>query len=162
MTDESNAVQWRSMSAEQYLEQRVDDQLAWYSKKSTANKHWHFRLQMITLIAAAMVPVVSLSTTVHGARIIVAIIGSIAAIAAGAVALFQFRDLWVDYRATAEQLKYEKYLFITGSEPYAKSDCFSLFVNRVESIIVQENRGWHQKISANPVITGSDESAGQA
>ena len=143
--------QWRSMSPDQYLKHRVDDQLNWYSKKSTANKNWHFRLQLITLVAAALVPVVSLSLTEAGGRILVAIIGSIAAIAAGVVALYQFRDLWIDYRSTAERLKYEKYLFLTGSEPYANSNCFSLFVNRVENTILQENRGWHEKISINNV-----------
>lgn len=140
--------QWRSMSPDQYMQERVDDQLAWYSKKSTSNKNWHFRLQLVTLVAAALVPVISLSSAEWGVRIIVALTGSVAAIAAGVVALYQFRDLWVDYRATAEQLKFEKYLFKTGSKPYSDADCFQLFVSRVENIILKENRGWNEKIKS--------------
>lgn len=148
---DKDPAQWNSMSPDQYLQRRVDDQLEWYSKKSATNKNWHFRLQLVTLVAAALVPVVSLSFTEAGGRFVVAIIGSIAAIAAGVVALYQFRDLWVDYRTTAERLKYEKYLFLTGADPYNSSNCFSLFVNRVENTILQENREWHEKVSLNNV-----------
>jgi len=140
---------WCSMSPEQYMQERVDDQLAWYGKKSTTNKNWYFRLQIVTLIAAALVPVISLSSEAQSVRLIVAIVGSIAAIAAGLVAMCQFRELWVDYRSTAEKLKYEKYLYLTGSEPYHNDDCFSLFVSRVESTILQENHGWHDKVTSN-------------
>ena len=155
MNKETKPSQWASMSPEQYLKDRVDNQLAWYSKKSTSNKNWHFRLQLVTLIAAALVPVISLSSSEFGVRILVAIVGSVAAIAAGVVALYQFRDLWVDYRATAERLKFEKYLFITGSAPYGNSDCFSLFVNRVENAILEENRGWHEKTSSQNIVTAT-------
>ena len=148
MNNEKELQDWGSLSPQKYLQKRVDDQLAWYSKKSTFNKNWHFRLQLIVMIAAALVPVISLSSSEWGVRVLVAVIGAIAAIAAGLVALYQFRDLWVDYRATAEQLKFEKYLFLTGSEPYTDSESFSLFVNRVENIIIQENRGWHEKITS--------------
>ena len=136
-----------SMTPEQYMAERVDDQLAWYGKKSTFNKNWHHRLQLLTLVAAASIPVISLSSAEFHVRILVAIIGSITAIAAGIVTLYQFKDLWVDYRATAEQLKYEKYQFLTGSAPYHENEAFSIFVNRVENIIVQENRSWQEKLN---------------
>ncbi|MBX2881498.1 MAG: DUF4231 domain-containing protein [Granulosicoccus sp.] len=151
---------WKSMTAERYLEERVNDQLAWYSKKSTSNKNWHFRLQLITLVAATLVPVVSLSFTGSGGRIFAALTGSVAAIAAGVVALYQFRTLWVDYRATAERINYEKFLFLTGSEPYNNPESFSVFVNRIEKTISQENRGWHEMISSsNGDLTGDSTTA---
>ena len=133
------------MTPAQYLSERVDDQLEWYGAKSAYNKRWHYRLQLITLVAAALVPIVSLASTGFVGRLLVAAIGSIAAISAGVVALFQSRELWTDYRSAAEQLKFEKYLFLTGSAPYTEATNFSVFVNRVEGIIAQENRGWHEK-----------------
>lgn len=151
MSDSKIPQLWSSMSPEQYLANRVDDQLAWYSKKSTANKNWFYRLQLITLIASALIPVVSLSSSEFGVRLLVAIIGSIAAVATGIVALCQFRDLWTDYRTTAERLKHEKYLFLTGSEPYDEPDCFALFVNRIESTILKENTNWQEKVSTQKV-----------
>lgn len=160
MSDATEPANWRSMTPEQYIQERVNDQLAWYSKKSTFNKSWHFRLQLITLVAAALVPVISLSSSEWSVRVLVALTGSIAAIAAGMVTLYQFRERWVDYRSTAEQLKYEKYLFLTGSKPYVNDESFLLFVSRVENIILQENRGWYEKITAQDVdpATISDDS----
>jgi hypothetical protein len=151
MDTESNSTDWGSMSPKQYMKDRVDDQLAWYNKKSTTNKNWHFRLQLITLIAAALVPIISLSSPEWSMRILAALMGSIAAIAAGIVTLYQFRDLWTNYRTTAEQLKYEKYLFLTGSAPYNRDDCFPQFVNNVENIILQENHGWSENIKSQSV-----------
>ena len=40
-----------SLTPEQYMAERVDDQLAWYGKKSAFNKNWHHRLQLLTLRA---------------------------------------------------------------------------------------------------------------
>ena len=144
--DSSNSLQ--SMTPSDYMEKRVNDQLRWYGDKSALNKRWHQRLQIITLVAAALVPIVSLSSTQEFVRIIVAVIGSIAAIAAGVVALFQFRDLWVEYRSAAECIKYEKYLYLTGAPPYSNNDAFHLFVVRVESVIAGQNRGWTEKFKA--------------
>ncbi len=136
---------WASLSAEDYLRERVDDQLDWYSKKSASNKRWYFRLQLFTLVAAASIPVISLSSSDNAVRILVAVIGALTAVAAGVLTLYQFKDQWVDYRSTAETLKYEKYLFMTGASPYTDAKAFSLFTNRVESIIIQENKGWREK-----------------
>jgi hypothetical protein len=39
-------------------------------------------------------------------------------------------------------LKHEKFLFLTGAEPYNVAEPFGLFVNRVESLISKENTQW--------------------
>jgi hypothetical protein len=159
MTIQNNQTDWRSMSPQQYMKERVDDQLEWYSKKSTFNKNWHFRLQLITLIAAALVPIISLSSPEWIVRVLAALMGSIAALAAGVVTLYKFGDLWTNYRSTAEQLKYEKFLFVTGSAPYTSQDCFPQFVNNVESIILQENRGWHERTTSQNLNNVLNEAA---
>ena len=133
------------MSAAEYLKQRVDSQLGWYSKKSATNKNWYYRLQFITLLSAVAVPVISLSSGDIRVRFVVAILGAIAALAAGLLSMYQFRDQWLDYRSTAESLKLEKYLFLTRSAPYDSATAFSLFVQRVETVIITENRSWKQK-----------------
>lgn len=134
-----------SMSETQYMQERVDDQLNWYSNKSTYNKNWFHRLQVITLVAAASIPVLTLVSSDISMRILVACVGAIAAVAAGVTSLCRFRDLWVDYRATAEILKNEKYLYLTRSGPYDGEGAFNQFVLRVENILAQENQGWQQK-----------------
>lgn len=151
--EKSNTAGSESMylSAEEYLQQRVDDQLSWYSKKSAQNKRWYYRLQFITLLSAVAVPVISLSSGDIKVRFVVALLGAIAALAAGLLSMYQFRDQWLDYRSTAESLKFEKHLFLTRSEPYNTSSAFSMFVQRVETVIISENRSWQQKSFNLPV-----------
>lgn len=133
------------LSPSDYLQQRVDDQLAWYSKKSAQNKRWYYRLQFITLLSAVAVPVISLSSGDIKVRFVVALLGAVAALAAGLLSLYQFRDQWLDYRSTAESLKFEKHLFLARAAPYDTTSAYSLFVQRVETTIVLENRNWQQK-----------------
>jgi len=118
------------LDAASYMRQRVEPQLAWYSRKSAQNKRWHYRLQMVTLLAAVSIPVISLSSGDFKVRFVAAIVGAVAAIAAGLVSIYQFRDQWLDYRSTAESIKFEKHLFLTRSAPYAGAEAFSLFVQR--------------------------------
>ena len=133
------------MTPEQYLQVRVENQLAWYSKRSAQNKSAYFQLQIVALLAAVLIPILSLSSGDIKVRIAVALLGGVAALIAGLLSLYQFRDQWLDYRSTAESLKCEKHLFLTRSPPYAKADAFPLFVQRVEAIILAENNAWQQK-----------------
>ncbi|NND90490.1 MAG: DUF4231 domain-containing protein [Granulosicoccus sp.] len=133
------------LSPADYIRTRVDDQLTWYGDKSAFNKRWYYRLQLVTLLAATAIPVISLSSANPSTRILVALIGAIAAVSTGVLSLFQFRDQWMDYRSTAEALKFEKHLYLTRAAPYQSEDAYSLFVNRIEATIISENRGWLDK-----------------
>ena len=141
-TDEQDLT---SLTQTEYLQQRVEDQLDWYSQKSAKNKRWYYRLQFIMLLSAVAIPATSLSSGDMKVRFVVALLGVVAALAAGLLSMYQFKDQWLDYRSTAESLKFEKYLFLTRSVPYDSATAFSLFVQRVETIIISENRSWQQK-----------------
>ena len=145
MSDTNEFNNWSSMSPESYIIERVDEQLAWYDQKSGTNKIWHYRWQIVALLATSIIPILALSSDDLKVRIAVACLGAVAAIAAGVMSMYQFRDQWVDYRATAEMLKYERFLFLTGSAPYNDTDSFSSFVNRIESIIIKENSQWRER-----------------
>ncbi len=132
------------MTPEEYLKNRVENQIAWYSKNSTWNKHWFIALQMMTLVAAGAVPVFAIFSGDMWARVIVAILGSVTAIITGVVSLFRFREHWTEYRTTAESLKHEKYMYQTKTEPYTGDYAFALLVERVEALVSQENSKWQQ------------------
>lgn len=138
----------RKMTPEEYLTDRVDDQILWYARKSRANKKGFIILQIITLIAAASVPVFSIFSDAIWARVLVAVLGSTTAVTTGIVSLYQFREHWIQYRTTAESLKHEKYLFQTGTGPYTGSDNFSVLVERIEALVSLENSAWHQRLNA--------------
>ena len=133
------------MSPQSYINSRLDIQLEWYEQKSASNKNWHYRWQVIALAATSLIPILALSSGDFKIRVAVACFGAMAAVASGVMSMYQFREQWADYRATAEMLKYEKFLFVTGSVPYNNDNSFSLFVNRIESIIIKENSQWREK-----------------
>jgi len=134
------------MTSDEYLKDRVEGQITWYDRKSRLNKQGFIILQIITLVAAASVPVFSIFSGDLWARVIVAILGSATAVTTGIVSLYQFREHWIEYRTTAESLKHEKYMFQTGTGPYTGDDAFAAFVERVEALVSQENTAWQQRL----------------
>ena len=47
------------ISPEEYIEQRLNDQIGWYDRKSTANQRWFKRLRFAEIVAAATIPFLS-------------------------------------------------------------------------------------------------------
>ena len=63
----------------------------------------------------------------------------------GLQGLLKFGDLWTMYRATAEALKREKSYYNAALRDYKNlddDDRRSVFVDRIEEILAQENAAW--------------------
>lgn len=137
------------MTPDEYVKDRLDIQIRWYSTKAGANKRWYLCCSCAAMVSAATVPVISMFSEVMWARLTVAVCGTIAAVTTGAVALFKLRDNWADYRSTAEELKHEKYFFMTRSGPYQADDAFAVLVERVEALVSQEHSSWQGRYRTN-------------
>ena len=136
----------KPMTAEEYVNQRLDDQIAWYDGKSGLHKRLFQRIRLIEVLAAAAIPF--LAGFVSGSRLwpvyVSGALGVLITICAGSVALLQLQEHWIEYRTTAESLKKERYLFLTRVEPYDGEDAFEVLVQRVETLISKENTNWAQ------------------
>lgn len=134
------------MNEKEYISNRLEDQINWYSKKSVWNQKLFKLLQVYQIIAAALIPVfvIYVSDTSDSMRLLVAFLGASIAIVSGIIGLYKFQENWLEYRTTCESLKHEKFLFLTCSEPYNIEDPFPLLVNRVETFISKENTNWAQ------------------
>jgi hypothetical protein len=133
------------MTEEEYLKQRVEEGIKWYSRKSSYNKKMFRQLRIIEIVAAAFIPVLAgFVSKVGRLDYLIAALGLVVVIVAGVISLFRFNETWTNYRTTAESLKNEKYLFITKSDPYHTKEAFSLFVQRIETLISSENKNWFQ------------------
>jgi len=136
------------MNQEDYLIQRVDDQINWYDNKSQWNQKLFKRLRVFEIVIAALIPL--LSGYVYQYKYMdytIAILGLVIVIIAGLLTLYKFQENWTSYRTISETLKHEKFLFMTKTEPYNNERAFSLFVQRVESHISKENSQWLSIIS---------------
>ena len=135
------------MDQDEYIKNRVDEQIAWYARKSSANQRWFKGLRVIEIVAAAAIPLLmGYVDKLDALKIIVGVLGLIIAVIAGVLGLYQFQENWINYRATGESLKQEKYLFLTRTEPYDGSGPFSLLVQRVEGLLAKEHSGWAQTL----------------
>ena len=61
---------------------------------------------------------------------------------ASLLALLRLQEHWINYRATAEGLKTEKFLFLTQTQPYDTGNAFHLLVQRVEALLSKESAQW--------------------
>ena len=123
---------------------RLEDQIKWYDRKSAQQKKYFNILKIITIIAAASIPV--LTTLPMGAKLsqtITAALGAAIVVIEGIQQLYQLQTNWILYRSTCESLKHEKYLFLGGAGPYAAAhDAHSLLAERIESLVSQEHAKW--------------------
>ena len=137
------------MTPEEYLKDRVEQQINWYDRKSVSSKKWFYFLQIIVLVMSAAVPVVSIFSIVFEntwIRICIGILGAIVTISTGIISICQFRKNWIEYRTTAESLKREKFMFKTKTGFYSESDAFPLLVERIEALVSKEHTDWKQHL----------------
>ncbi|NOX92765.1 MAG: DUF4231 domain-containing protein [Gammaproteobacteria bacterium] len=137
----------RIMKEEEYLTDRLENQINWYDHKSQFNQKWCKRLRMIEIVCASLIPLLSgLSGSIAYSEWIIGILGVAIAMAAAAGGLYKFQENWIQYRTSAETLKHEKYLYITNSTPYSGNDKFEMLVTRIESLISKENSNWSRYV----------------
>lgn len=133
------------MNQESYINDRVDDQIKWYNRKSILNQRWFKALRLIEIVCSTLIPFIAGYVYIFQAQMIffIGALGVIVAVVAGSISLFQFHENWLEYRSTCETLKTEKHLFLTCAQPYDCGDeSFNLFVQRIEAIISGEYKNW--------------------
>lgn len=130
---------------DEYLENRVQKQIDWYDKKSIDCQRKYKIFQIIEIIIAAFIPLLSGYTTNNSIiALIIGICGAVIAIIESVTKLNKYHENWVQYRTTCELLRYQKQLFITKSAPYntAEETIENVFVRNIETIISSENNKW--------------------
>jgi len=119
---------------------RLEDQIAWYDRKSLLNQ-WRFKWFKVTeIVAAAAIPFVAgfaAPTFIAGG------LGVVIVVLEGLQSLNQFQHNWITYRSTCEELKHEKYLWMAKAGPYVTAQSpDALLAERIESLISREHAKW--------------------
>lgn len=137
-----------NLAPDEYINLRVDDQINWYSGKSSSNQRWFKLLRFVEIVTAALIPFLSAFMTGQDlwVRLAVGTMGVVITVITGIISLYQFQENWIEYRVTCESLKHEKYLFLTKTRPYDDENAFSLFVERIEALISVEHTKWYQRL----------------
>lgn len=139
------------MTESEYLKDRVDGQIKWYSSKSSSMKNKFFRCQTIEVIISSMISgFAQLTFNNNFMANIITFLGIILVILSSVRNLHKWHDTWIEYRSTAEMLKRERFLFVTRSSIYKnEKDAFNIFVERIEDILSNEKINWRDINSIN-------------
>lgn len=136
----------------EYIEKRLQDQIDWYDRKSIGAQKWFKCLRTFELIAAAAIPLFSGFSALLEYQpqlpLLVGSLGFLVTVVAGLMGLNQFQERWVEYRATCEALKREKYLYLAHAYPYDGEHQLPSLVQNVEGLLVKETSAWGQYMRA--------------
>ncbi|WP_419631556.1 DUF4231 domain-containing protein, partial [Thiolapillus sp.] len=105
---------------------------------------WYKRLKFTQISLAVLIPILSHLDPVY-AKWTTSVAGALIAVLEGGQHMNQYSTLWVTYRATAERLKHEKYLFLSAAGPYkelAESERLIVLAERVEEHVSTEHANW--------------------
>lgn len=128
------------MSQSDVVTGRLEDQLEWYDRKASYNERWFKRLRIATILVSSSIPLCAAFVPYPA---ITGSLGALIALFEGLQQLNQYHQNWITYRSTAESLKHEKYLFLSGAGGYASSENPRiLLAERVESLVSQEHSKW--------------------
>lgn len=136
-----------------YIKDRYQDQIEWYSDKSSINKKYYYVFQWIIVIFSTIVPIfVSIKSFIiepdyensySSFEIITLTLTLIVAISTSSLKIFKFQENWINYRTISESLKKEKHYYDAEIYDYQDTeDKEAMFVLRVERLISMENDKW--------------------
>lgn len=139
----------------EYLNNRLNYQIDWYEKKSARNRIQYLFWQSLTIITAALVPILSgidinkagiVTEHLGDTRTLVAFLGGASAVIASIVALFKCQENWVKYRAACGDLRSHLAQFRVRAGVYEdRGRAFKLLVENCERIINAERGQWVQQ-----------------
>lgn len=133
---------------------RLEDQLGWYDRKSTHCQNWYKGLKFVQISLAVLIPLLS-HLDPACAKWATSIAGALIAVLEGVQHMNQYSTLWVTYRATAERLKHEKFLFLSGAGPYKgqpEAERLIALAERVEEHVSTEHANWFNETRRATVI----------
>ncbi|MEM6394983.1 MAG: DUF4231 domain-containing protein [Bacteroidota bacterium] len=137
------------MSVDDYLKDRLEDQLNWHDRKSAWNQKRYKTHRIVIILSSVLIPFLSgLITPYDWMSYVVGFLGVIIAATEGRLQVFKYLENWTKYRGTAESLRREKYFFQTNTGPYAQEENnLAILVERTEKILENEQESWYKRIT---------------
>lgn len=130
-----------------YIQERIMEQMRWYSAKSADFKKRYHRLTMISVMLSASIPIITIFADGSLAtKAIVAALGSAVTAISAYLSLKKYADLWRIYRNTRESLLRTLHAYFYDAGIFASVDIQSkkdvLFVEACEETLSNESNQW--------------------
>ena len=101
----------------EYINDRLNNQIEWYDKKSQHHQRWFKLLKSTEIILGVLIPIISYFAH-DNFKIYSVILSSGILLCEGMISLFNHQKNWIEYRKTSELLKQEKYMYCFKSGIY--------------------------------------------
>ncbi len=147
----------RIMEVEEYIRNRIDDQLKFYALKARIERKKHLFFQMYQLIMILSIPVLLTVSTVYKGfsqefiNTIVIVISIFAAVITAYLNVYKPESKWIEYQRIAEELKREKFNFKMKVGSYAELDTekesVQVFIERIENILSSQKSRWLNSVN---------------
>ena len=119
---------------------RLEEQIAWYDKKSSYNQRRFKILKISQIIAGALIPFAS---SVGAPAAVAGGLGVLIVIFEGLQSLSQHQQSWISYRSTCQKLTQEKYLWLAKAGPYESApNPDAVMAERIEALMSSEITNW--------------------
>ena len=123
---------------------RLEDQIEWFDAKSIHHQAWYRRLKVVSIAAAALVPLVS---SLDGYALFAGGLGVVVVVVEGLQHVNQYHENWIRYRSTCETLLHEKYLYLAragGYDGLSAEEALRRLATQVKSLLARESNDWLQ------------------
>ena len=133
-----------------YIEERIIKQIDWYDNKSSINQRRYKIWMIISIILSALIPVLTLKIDGDSSlNFKIAVTGFSSAVTAisSVLTLYNFRELWVEYRANCEILQSILHRFFNRSGEFANKkdvEMYNLLINSCEEYLTKEFNRWRE------------------
>ena len=143
-----------SVGPQDYIDNRLKDQLDWYRTKAGQAKQRHTLLASVQFATTAAVPVLNAFGAQDHAYIYAASISAaIAAISMGFLALGNHQQNWLRYRQAANSLETIFWLYKNGARPFDTAERDRRLVEHAEDVMAQESGQWRSELAKGSSTT---------
>ncbi|MGQ1785145.1 MULTISPECIES: DUF4231 domain-containing protein [unclassified Saccharicrinis] len=134
-----------TLEQKSYIDKRIQPRIDEFKDLANQNRNWYYIFQVVTILAATMVPVFSgfINEDNDPFKWLVAILGGLSAVVASLLSLFKFQENWIRFRSTYHDLDTQLSLFKNGSREYEnRKQAFNVLVDNCERILQAEIGQW--------------------
>ena len=130
------------MNIDEYVE-RINNISKYYFSRCEKYKKRFYICCFTRIIASALIPIISLGSEISASTITVSVLAGIITVSESYVNVTHAYEKWTKYRATCNSLWIEMRYFAMKAGRYADEKTrVSEFVNRCESLMIEETNEW--------------------
>jgi len=141
------AAQVQNEKIRSYINGRIIPQMKWYSSKSREYKRKYYCCMTASIFLGALIPVFSVFADGRiGVKAALAFLGAAVTAINAYLSLYNYKELWLDYRTIREKLLRILYCYFSSAGIFARENTQEerdvLLVSVCEEELSCENNGW--------------------